>query len=257
MNLGSKFENQSVNYKYSCFKEVYGDTMNLENAIKKPFSDIKTLIIGIALSILPVVNFFAMGFAVMCAGVGKTKPSGKMPEWDNWGDLFVKGLMVTVISIIYFVPALVIILFFAGAMIYSFAGMYFGGNMPMMMRAMSGNQAASMFATGPLMGGFPALIAFSPLIILAGLVGLLAFYVLPIAVLSYAEKWNFGDALKFGPVFKKAFTSAYFVVWIVSLVVLVVLSIVFHWIPIVGSAASFFIGNVINYTLFGEVYKKL
>jgi hypothetical protein len=65
--------------------------MNIETAFKKPFSDIKKLIMGILLSIVPIVSFFASGYILECSGIGKKKSSNKMPEWKNFEYYFVKG----------------------------------------------------------------------------------------------------------------------------------------------------------------------
>ena len=85
--------------------------VSYEEALKKPFSDIKTLVIGIVLSIIPIVNStIVTGFAIESSGLSKTKSSKKMPEWKNWGHLFVQGLSAVVIQIIYLLPAILVLL---------------------------------------------------------------------------------------------------------------------------------------------------
>ena len=66
--------------------------------LKRPFTSVKALIIGTLLSILPIVNFFAVGFQ---ARAGKLAIQGKkgLPEFTEWGDLFVKGLLITILTI--------------------------------------------------------------------------------------------------------------------------------------------------------------
>src|SRR3989344_4043515 len=75
--------------------------MDLATAIQKPFTDIKKLLIGIVLSIVPIVNFFSIGFSLESSGLGRNKKSAKMPEWDEWGDYFIKGLFAFVIGLLY------------------------------------------------------------------------------------------------------------------------------------------------------------
>ena len=58
-------------------------------AISRPFEDIKKLIIGCLLNIIPIVNFLAMGYVFDAAKMTLGKKKG-LPEWDNWGDLFMK-----------------------------------------------------------------------------------------------------------------------------------------------------------------------
>ena len=77
--------------------------VDYQSAFEKPFTDIKKLLIGILFSIVPIINFFARGFILECSGLGKTKPSKKMPEWKDFGSLFVKGLLYFIITIIYLV----------------------------------------------------------------------------------------------------------------------------------------------------------
>jgi hypothetical protein len=51
--------------------------VNYTDAFEKPFTDIKNLLIGILLSIIPVISWFAVGFQMKCSGVGKSKYSKK------------------------------------------------------------------------------------------------------------------------------------------------------------------------------------
>ena len=51
--------------------------VNYEEAIKKPFTDIAKLIIGIILSFIPIIWWFAKGFILESSGLGKIKPSKK------------------------------------------------------------------------------------------------------------------------------------------------------------------------------------
>ena len=85
--------------------------MEFAKAVKKPFTDMKALLIGILLSILPIVRWFTVGYILDNSGVAKNRPaSSKLHAWDNWGDLFVKGLAAWVISFIYMIPAIFIML---------------------------------------------------------------------------------------------------------------------------------------------------
>jgi hypothetical protein len=42
-------------------------------SIKRPFSDFKKLLIGIVLSIIPIVNFIALGYQLNCAKTAMKK----------------------------------------------------------------------------------------------------------------------------------------------------------------------------------------
>ena len=66
------------------------------NAVIRPFTDFKKLLIGILLNIIPVINFFALGYLLEC---GRT-PKKDLPEWKNFGDFFVEGFFAAVIALI-------------------------------------------------------------------------------------------------------------------------------------------------------------
>ena len=85
--------------------------MDFETNFKKPFTDVKKLLIGILLSIVPVVNFLAVGYMLETARKSMKKDTS-LPEWEGWGDLFVKGLLSIVIEAIYFIPAAIVGLIF-------------------------------------------------------------------------------------------------------------------------------------------------
>ncbi len=65
------------------------------------------MIIGIALSLLPIVNFFCTGYAyrIFKAGLAGRPPT--MPEWDEWGDIFIQGFMIFLLRLLYFLIPLV------------------------------------------------------------------------------------------------------------------------------------------------------
>ncbi len=60
------------------------------------------MIIGIALSILPIVNFFCSGYAYRIFKAGLDRKPLTTPEWDDWGDIFTQGLMIFVLRLLYF-----------------------------------------------------------------------------------------------------------------------------------------------------------
>ena len=100
--------------------------VNYENSVKKPFTDLGKLVIGILISIVPFVNWIAQGFIIESSGFGKTKPSMKMPEWKEWASLFFKGFASFVIGFVYAIPALLVLLLGAGMIALSLAGSLMG-----------------------------------------------------------------------------------------------------------------------------------
>src|SRR3989338_2777240 len=211
--------------------------MDLATAIQKPFTDIKKLLIGIVLSIVPIVNFFSIGFSLESSGLGRNKKSAKMPEWDEWGDYFIKGLFAFVIGLLYAVPGVLIILVAIGGAIFTMVGQ----------GMMSGNMAQIL----------PSLLAYGPIFLFGLLVLVLGSYVSSAAVLSYLEAKDFGKAFAFGKVFKKAFTGTFFAAWLVSVIGSVVLLMILGWIPYLGGPIAGFILGVFSYTLLGEAYASI
>ena len=53
---------------------------HLIDAMRRPFTDFNKLLIGIIISIIPIVNFISIGYQFRCA---KTAMTGKfaMPKW--------------------------------------------------------------------------------------------------------------------------------------------------------------------------------
>ncbi len=60
------------------------------------------MIIGIALSILPIVNFFCSGYAYRIFKAGLAREPFTMPEWGEWGDIFIQGLIIFALRLLYF-----------------------------------------------------------------------------------------------------------------------------------------------------------
>jgi len=204
-------------------------------AIKRPFEDIKKLLIGTIIQMIPVVNFIGMGYHLNCAKTAMSKDF-KLPEWENWSDLFIKGLMMVVAGFVYMIPAGLVIGVGVGASVLS------GG-------FLAAAEGSSAFAPALLGVGASALVGF--------ILGVVAMYLLPSAMLNFAKSGNFGALFALKTVFKKALNVKYLKVWIVvsiySLIAVVVLSII----PVVGTAIGGFAAAVASYTAFGEVYEKL
>ncbi|MEK6835887.1 MAG: DUF4013 domain-containing protein, partial [Nanoarchaeota archaeon] len=140
-----------------------------EEAIKRPFTDFKKLLIGILFSILPIINFIAIGYSLVAA---KTvfKQNYELPKWEKFGNLFAKGLIAFLINIFYLIP--VIIIGFILMMINMFRFNF-----------MDPNEMFRMISDWPItvMG-------------LVSIFALLAIYVTPAAILTYLVNEKFEDA---------------------------------------------------------------
>ena len=87
---------------------------DIKEAITFPLQDTQwtqKLIVGGVLNIIPILSFFSIGYAyrVFYDALKEEKPD--MPQWNNWKDLFMNGLIIGVIGISYiFIPTFVNIL---------------------------------------------------------------------------------------------------------------------------------------------------
>lgn len=233
-----------------------------EEAIKKPFTDIMKLVVGIILSFVPIINWIAKGFAIECSGLGKNKPSKDMPKWGSVTDLFVKGLLSDIIFFIYALPAVIVLLFGVGLTIGSLMNVYMGSVIsPELMTSVMKNQTPSN-VIGSLISknwvmAVPVLISMAPIFLVGAILMLFAMYATPIAVLNYIKNKKFSEAFNFGVISKKIFTGKYFVVWLVSTILTAILTVVLSIIPFIGTVTALFISAVIYYTLYGQVYREI
>ncbi|MFH1455365.1 MAG: DUF4013 domain-containing protein [archaeon] len=202
--------------------------VNYNEAFKRPFTDIKSLIIGCLLNILPIINFFAIGYILKSTDTLFSKRKNfAMPVWTDWGNLFVKGLVAFVIAIIYMIPALILFAFAAASTGFA---------------AITATDLSTM-----------GLASFGILGIIGMIVSLAMAYIIPSAVLSYQMGGAFGAAFTVN-VFKKAFNGAYAIPWIVGMLFTIVLTGVLGFIPVIGSAIAGYIGYVVLLSLLAQDY---
>lgn len=226
--------------------------INYEEAIKKPFTDIAKLIIGIVLSIVPIIHWLAKGFVLECSGLGKTKPSKKMPEFKNWGSLFIKGLASDIILLIYTIPSILVFLVGAGSTMGTL-GTLTGS---ILATASTQEELSQLFSQNWYLA-LPLLVKLAPIMIVGFILLLIALYLTPIAVLGYVKTKKFSEAFNLNKVTKKAFTVDYFVVWIIALILTGIITAILLIIPWFGQSIAFFIAGVISYSLYGQIYRKV
>ncbi|HEY9207050.1 MAG TPA: DUF4013 domain-containing protein [Candidatus Methanoperedens sp.] len=211
--------------------------MDITEEVKFPTKDsewmMKVLIGGI-IGIIPIVNLISYGYSikVMKGAIGGNPG---LPKWEDWGDLFVKGLMAFIIELIYMIiPILVIGISVGGALMALFTG-----NFETFMAALAGA-----------IGG-----------VLIGLIlALIALLLTPMAISMYVKEDSIGAAFKIGEVMSriKSVIGDYIMVYIILIVLGVILGIL-SIIPILNILiivfGSFYI-MLIAYNMFGKVYAK-
>ncbi len=234
--------------------------VNYEESLKKPFSDLEKLIIGIILSIIPIVNWIAQGFIIESSGIGKNKPSKNMPEWKDSWDYLVKGLLSYIITFIYAIPAIIVLVIAFGYAITSLFSTFMGvmpeGFMSSMMAGQVPKGEIAQIMSQNWILALPTITRVAPLILLGLLLLLVAAFLSPVAVLNYLKNKKFEKAFDMNFITKKAFTAKYFVVWLVAGIITLVLKAVLSFIPFLGFAIAYFISGVIAYSLYGQVYRE-
>lgn len=162
-------------------------------------------VLGSVISIVPILNFAATGYGldvIRNVSAGRETP---LPEWgENFGDLWVRGLIGTVVALLYALPILLV-------------GCIFG----ITMAGSAARMQAQIEAGGQAGGGVGAAgLCLIPLLMVAGVVfGAMGL----IGQARYAITNNFAEAMRFGQVWE-AFRAG-LGRWITLLVMLVVVGI--------------------------------
>ena len=206
-------------------------------AIRRPFTDAKKLLIGIILSIIPIVNFVTIGYWLENARTAKTKAL-KLPEWKNFGALFVEGLVIILLGIIYSIPAFLVFYSILGKSVMQYFINVDAASIMMQ------ETIANLSSTG--MAGLAV----------TGLLILLASLLTPAAALNYAaaKKNRFAAAFDFKKIFKGVFTNEYLLAWVGATLYTVIISGILSLVPYVGGPIATYVTGLTYYTLLGEVY---
>ncbi len=231
-------------------------------ALKRPFSDTNRLFIGTLLGMIPLVNLIVTGYALRSTGFTKEKMKrDKLPEWKNYSDLFIKGLVACFIGFLLFLPAILFLIGTFGTLIMSPAvSMFFGGiSMDTWSEIFSGDiteiQAQTLFNQDWTLL-LPFMISALPLFIIGVALAFLALYVMPIATLGWLKEERFSAAFSW-KVLQKAFNFDYFVNWLVVGFLISVVGFFFGWIPFLGTGITMYVIGVFSYTVFAEVYESV
>jgi hypothetical protein len=215
--------------------------MNYGKIIRFPMEDkdwVMKIIIGGILS-LPILFFIAFGyeFKVMKNSIN-LKP--EMPEWKGFADLFVKGIFVFIIGLLYLIiPAII-------------------GSIGIVTGVLS-TMAIDIFQPINMLSGILTSSAIG-IFFIAALLMLIALFILPMAIAMYAKSDNFGDSFKFGEIFNriKSIFGEYVVSYII-LILLLIISGIIGLIPFIGWLlglfATFYIFIVAS-NMFGQLYLK-
>lgn len=208
--------------------------MDIIEEIKFPSKDsewIQKVLIGGIVFVIPIVNLIVCGYLLkVMRGAMDNKPS--MPKWEDWGNLFINGLIAAIIGLIYMIIPILILGASAGSII---------------MAAISENPEMLFTAIAGAFGG----------LLIAGLLALIFGFLLPMALSLYVKENSIGAAFRFKEVLSriKSVFGDYLMVYIVVIALSFIL-VVLSRIPVLGLLimifGNFYIGAV-AYNMFGEV----
>jgi hypothetical protein len=207
--------------------------MDIGKSLTYMFEDEKwanKVVVGAVINMIPILNFASAGYMLATIRNVANDIVPSLPTWDDFGDYFVKGLVLTIIGLIYALPLLILSCCPIGVMFT-------------LTIAENEDVATALGVLG---------------LIVLGLFGLLVFlyalaytFVMPAVILHYASAEDFSAAFRFGQIFAfiRDNLTSYVKAWLYVLVVGIVIGIgelmvglILGWIPICGWIFSWIIG---------------
>ncbi|MBN1581773.1 MAG: DUF4013 domain-containing protein [Anaerolineae bacterium] len=197
----------------------------------------KKVLIGGLLSLIPIVGpFYMMGYVLQVIQNVMAKQETPLPEvLEDFGGKLVKGLMLTIIVLIYVLP-IIIISACAGA-----GGGVFPG-----------------IIDDPDTAGIAAIVWGSCFGCLSLLFGIAISLLMPFVWARYAETGQFGDAFQLGKIFAmlKDNIGPAFIVMLVSILASFAASLVGSLLCGVGIVFTAFYAQLVMAFLYGSLYNK-
>jgi len=206
----------------------------LIEALQRPTKDpdfVKKTAIMALVSLVPIVSFLGMGYALRYLQNLIGRRDARLPEWEDWGGLFIGGLMLFVLSLPFvLVPAVV-----GGAVV-----------VPAFIAAVQHESAAGI--VGSIFGG---LALFAVLAVIFGIP-------VPMAICRYADKGDLMQALRLNVLLGlvKANLVQYILIF-AAIFGLGIVTCMVAAIPIVGWLAAIVMVAVIHlaaYSAFSDYY---
>ena len=212
--------------------------MDIGKAFSYVFDDedwLKKILIGGLLNIIPLVgSLFTYGYMIETTKRVIDGYPTPLPAWDDWGGKFMKGLIYFVITLVYFLPLLLVMICFGVAI------------------GIAGSQMADPDDIATVVGIANACIG-----CLALVYSLLVMLILPAAVAKYADTGQIGAAFQFGEIIGlvRANIGTYLMVLLLTLVAGLIGSLGTIACG-VGLLFTMFYANLIMGSLFGAAYRQ-
>jgi hypothetical protein len=195
--------------------------MDIGKSFSYPFEDNKwmsKLIIGALVSIVPILNFAWAGYLVDLVKNVMNRQVEPLPEWTDFGNKFMKGLLIWVAGLIYALPVICLSTIFITTASLTLSSLTEGDTV---------NTLGSAFS------GIGILLA-----CLAVLYGLVLSFFYPAMIIHFSHKETFGSLFEIGAIVKVATSrlSPYLTAWLIGIVAAIVVSLV---IGLVSGVLSF------------------
>jgi hypothetical protein len=156
-----------------------------------------------------------------------------LPEWDNWGERWIEGVKVFVVSLVYYLPVIIlrIVLTVPGSILAS----------------SSNNGVAATGGALNLVGGC-----------LSFIVQIAISVVLPAAIARFAVSGNIADGFKFGEIFAtvRQNIGMYIVIALMSTFVAGFIAGIGLIACLIGAAFTSFYAYLMTYHLYGQAYRN-
>lgn len=202
---------------------------------------LSTIIVGGVLTLLAVLVFPAIilqGYLVRVLDHAARRERTP-PSFTQWGALFVDGLKLFVVNLVYGLFVIVPVGVVVGALLVVVPG----DPVP--------TEPGTAPPPDPPIGSETGLLVFVALVVVAGLLTLLVAYLLPAALANFAIEGRLRAAFDLRTLFAGAFTSDYAVAWLLAVVVGLVGTLVGSALTavVVGVFVLFYVQVVVYYLL--------
>ncbi len=210
--------------------------------LRKSDDWVSTFIIGgivTLFSFLLLPAIWATGYLMRVLRATMHGEEESVPTFSDWGDLTIDGLKAVVIAFIYgLIPAII------GGIVMTLGG--FG-------------LAASNSSAGAIAGGLVILVGG----LLTLVLGLIAWYLIPAALMNYADKGTFGAGFAFDDIRPMLSNGTYATGWLYALGLFIVAGIVtgvLNFIPFLGIIVGAFVvfyAAVAAYYIYGRTWAEM
>jgi len=218
------------------------DSIDVISAIKRPFTDIKHLIIGLILFNIPIVNIFTPAYFFRCIR-GTYLGHTFLPDWNDVKDLLKDWLEMLMIGLLFIsIPFLLFLVFFQSiSILFNKIGQVYQ------------ETTLANFSSNIL--EIFSLIISDKLFLVLVLIFFVSLYFMIIGFLMQNDK----KAKKFDykAIFKKGLSLKFFAAFVLIMISSMIVGSFISLIPYVGEGISNFLMGVISFTLYAQVYLTL